>query len=144
MSYDIESKCKMHLLDPNFSKIYFLLPPEISTTSVLNDEISLKNVHFPWKSSDFGMLLVEISGLLPMEISPIIKYKFQVFLEKKIRPFRSKHQILTTQIKICGNTRFLAYFYVETNSKASKSLGNTMCSFYTQKEWRNSFYTNAI
>ena len=31
LSYDIDSRCKTHLLDRNFSKIQFLLPPEIST-----------------------------------------------------------------------------------------------------------------
>ena len=69
MSYDIDSRCKTHLLDPNFLKNQFLLPPEISTTSIFNDEISMKNVHFSWKSGDFEVLLVEISGVLPVEIS---------------------------------------------------------------------------
>ena len=69
LSYDIDSRCKTHLLDPNFSKIKFLLPPEIYTTSIFNDEIPMKNVHFSWKSGDFEVLLVEISGVLHVEIS---------------------------------------------------------------------------
>ena len=38
LSYDIDSRCKTHLLDRNFSKIEFMLPPEISTTQISDDE----------------------------------------------------------------------------------------------------------
>ena len=64
----IDSRRKTHLLDPNFSKIKFLLPPEISKATIFDDEISMKNVHFPWKSGDFEVLLVDISEVLPVEI----------------------------------------------------------------------------
>ena len=39
-SYDIDSKCKTHLLGRNFSKIKFLLPSEISTVEISGYEIS--------------------------------------------------------------------------------------------------------
>ena len=34
LSYDIDSRCKMHLHDANFPKIEFLLPPEYSTIEI--------------------------------------------------------------------------------------------------------------
>ena len=83
MSYDIDSRCKTHLLDPNFSKIKFLLPPEISTATIFDDEISMKNVHFPWKSGDFEVLPVEISGVLPVEISTNFFSSISAFTGKK-------------------------------------------------------------
>ena len=38
--YDIDSRCKTHLLGRNFSKIKFLLPSEISTVEISGHEIS--------------------------------------------------------------------------------------------------------
>ena len=40
LSYDIDSRCKTHLLDRNFSKIKILLPPEISTVKIYATEVS--------------------------------------------------------------------------------------------------------
>ena len=83
LSDDIDSKCETHLLDPNFSNLKFLLPPEISTISIFKFEISLKNVNFSLKSGDFGVLLVEISEMLPVEISIIFFSSISDFTGKK-------------------------------------------------------------
>ena len=83
MSYDIDSRCKTHLLDPNFSKNKILLPPEIYTATIFDDEISMKNVHFPWESGDFEVLPVEISGVLPVEISTIFFSPISAFTGEK-------------------------------------------------------------
>ena len=85
MSYDIDSKCKTHLLDRNFSTIKFLLPPEVFTVDTSGKVISLKNLDFPWKSGDFGVLLVEISSMLPLEISAIFFSPIRPFTEKKVQ-----------------------------------------------------------
>ena len=76
LSYDIDLRCETHPLDPNFSNLKFLLPPEISTVEISGKAISLKKLDFPWKSCDFGVLLVEISEVLPVEISTIISEIF--------------------------------------------------------------------
>ena len=83
MSYDVKLKCKTHLLGRNFSKIKFLLPPEISTVEISDKAISLKKLVFPCKSCDFGVLLVEISEVLPVEISTIFFYSMSTFTGKK-------------------------------------------------------------
>ena len=43
----------------------------------------MKNVHFPWKSGDFEVLLVEISEVLPIEISTTFYYIISAFTGKK-------------------------------------------------------------
>ena len=73
----------MHLFFPNFSKIKFLLPPEISTATIFDDEISMKNVHFPWESGDFEVLSVEISEMVPVEISTLFFCSISVFTGSK-------------------------------------------------------------
>ena len=73
----------MHRHDPNFSKIKILLPPEISTVEISGKVISLKNLDFPWESRDIGVLLVEISEVLPVEISPNLFSSIRAFTGKK-------------------------------------------------------------
>ena len=104
MSYDIDSRCKTHLLDPNFSKIKFLLPPEISTATIFDDEISMKNVHFPWKSGDFEVLLVEISKVLPVEISTIFFYEISTFTGKKYYVHNFKTRDSGDKVAIFANS----------------------------------------
>ena len=48
--YGIESRCKTHLLDRNFSKIKVLLPPEICTVDISGGQISPKCLLFGRKS----------------------------------------------------------------------------------------------
>ena len=84
LSYDIDLRCETHLLDRNFSNFKFLLPPEIYTVEISGKVISLKNLDFPWKSCDFGVLLVEISGMLPVEMSTKIFSSIRAFAGKNI------------------------------------------------------------
>ena len=77
----------MHLLDRNFSKNKILLPPEIYTVDISDHTISSKNLVFPWESGDFEVLLVEISGVLPAEISTIFFISVSAFTGKKNMSF---------------------------------------------------------
>ena len=61
LSYDIDSRCKTHLLDRNFSKIEFMLPPEISTTYIF-DFLGISDIPHFWDEKYFlGWNILEIS-----------------------------------------------------------------------------------
>ena len=69
----------MHLLGLNFSKILFLLPPEISCTFLLEICISCEKWPKIALFSDFIGHPVEISEVLPVEISGVRSKKIMSF-----------------------------------------------------------------
>ena len=70
-----------------------VLPLEISTVEISGKARSLKKLDFPWKPCDFGVLLVEISEVLPAEISTTFFYS--------ISAFTGKNHVIWTKRKKC-------------------------------------------
>ena len=100
----------MHLLDRKFSYFKFLLPPGISTVEISGKAISLKKV-FPWKSCDFGLLLVEISWSVPSRKFFHLLHKMNEWGELcvSVRHHSSIFHLLPLFLEISLHSKFSAH-----------------------------------